>query len=66
MVVVSLSILIGTNRARDTEWHNPEVRTTYSLHRVNRGTVRFVVQIQKLGEIKVGKVEVTLLIWAKS
>ena len=64
---MSLSILIGRNRAtRDTECHNPEVRTTFLLHRVTRVTVRFVVQIQKLGGIKVGKDEVVLLKWAKS
>ena len=58
--------MIGWNRARVIEWHNPEVRTTFLMHRVNRVAVRFVVQIQKLGEIKVGKVEVVLLKRAKS
>ena len=61
VLVVSLSILIGGNKARVTEWHNQEVRTTFLQHRVNRVTVRFVLQIQELGEIKVGIVEVTLL-----
>ena len=61
VLVVTLSFLIGGNRAMVTEWHNPEVITTFSQHRVNRVTVRFVVQIQELREIKVGIVEVTLL-----
>ena len=61
ILVVSLSISIGGNRARVTEWHNPEVRTTFLQHRVNRVAVRFVLQIQELGEIKVGIVEVMLL-----